>query len=730
MPSNHATNGRYEEFLETKRRVVHPHGPKLEAEALHPELFPFQRDITRWAIRRGRAAIFAGTGMGKTIMQLEWARHVADRVLILAPLAVSQQTVREGERFGIPVAPCRTGSDAPPDGISITNYEMVEHFDAAAFGGVVLDESSILKNFAGKMRSQLIHRFKDVPYRLACTATPAPNDIAEIANHAEFLGVMTRTEMLAQFFVHDDDGWRLKGHAREPFFRWLASWAITLSMPSDLGYEDDGFVLPPLEVAPHFIMSDYQPPGMLFPTGLRGIQDRSAVRRATVDERVAYAAEMIRETPGQWIAWCGLNSEGRKLGAALMDAVVVEGQDPPESKAAALLAFADGAIRVLVTKRRIAGFGMNFQNCHQVAFVGLNDSWEQYYQAIRRCWRFGQTEPVRVVPILTELEGTIWSNVRAKEQEAERMQRDLIAEVAGYEEAALQAGDGGGNQYQQGEESGGNWRMVLGDSADALRGLEAESIHLSVFSPPFLSLYTYSNSERDLGNSLDPSVFWKHAAFISRELLRVMMPGRNVCVHVANIATTKSHHGFIGLQDFRGDMIRHMQGAGFIYHGEVCIDKNPQAQAIRTHSKGLLFAQLRRDASWLRPGLADYILVFRKPGENAVAVEPDITNDDWVEWARPIWYGLRETATLNVAEARSDRDERHIAPLQLPVIERCVRLWSNPGETVLSPFAGIGSEGYVAVQKGRRFIGIELKPEYWRVACDNLRAAEGQLRLL
>lgn len=275
---------------------------------------------------------------------------------------------------------------------------------------------------------------------------------------------------------------------------------------------------------------------------------------------------------------------------------------------------------------------------------------------------------------------------------------------------------------------GEQWAMYLGDSAEVLRGLPDGSIDLSVFSPPFQSLYTYSPSDRDLGNSATPDQFWRHFGFISRELSRAMRPGRNVCIHVAQIPSTKVAHGVIGLRDFRGDTIRHFEAAGFIYHGEVIIDKDPQAQAVRTKSKALLFAQLRRDASWLRPALADFILVFRTPGENTTPVLPNISNEDWIAWARPVWYGIKETDTLNVPAARAADDERHICPLQLGVIERCVRLWSNPGETVLSPFGGIGSEPYTAVKCGRRGVGIELKPEYFRCAVGNLERLEREMR--
>ena len=269
-----------------------------------------------------------------------------------------------------------------------------------------------------------------------------------------------------------------------------------------------------------------------------------------------------------------------------------------------------------------------------------------------------------------------------------------------------------------------SWQLVNGDCIEELAHLGDNTADLSIYSPPFASLFTYTASDRDIGNCASREEFFEHIGFMIRELLRVTKEGRLTCVHVAQVPAMLSRDGFIGMKDLRGQTILAFQNDGWIYQGEVCIDKDPQAQAIRTHSKGLLFVQLKKDASWLRPALADYILVFRKPGENAVPIRPDITNEEWIEWARPIWYGIRESDTLNVAIARDAKDERHICPLQLGTIERCVRLWSNPGELIVSPFAGIGSEGYEAVRLGRRYLGIELKPSYYRVAVSNLTTAE------
>jgi hypothetical protein len=414
----------YAEFLARKDRRAEQVGVDVDPAELHPLLHDFQRDGAAWALRVGCAALFWDCGLGKTFAQVEWGRHAAATTLLVAPLSVARQTVREAMAIDAEVRYVRSGDAITGPGLWITNYEMIDHFDPSLFDAIVLDESSILKSIDGKLRTLLIEAFRSVPRRLACTATPAPNDVAELANHAEFLGVMSRPEMLAAYFVHDERDWRLKGHASGPMYRWMTSWAQALRRPSDLGYSDEGFDLPELRILAEPVDVAMVPDGQLFATDLGGIGGRAQVRRQTLDARVEKTAALAAGKD-QWIVWCGLNDEAQAL-AEIDGAVNVEGGWSPDAKAEALEAFQDGEVRVLVTKPSIAGFGMNFQNCSRMAFVGLSDSYESYYQAIRRSWRFGQTEPVEAHIVVSELEMGIVANVRRKETEAASMQSALI----------------------------------------------------------------------------------------------------------------------------------------------------------------------------------------------------------------------------------------------------------------------------------------------------------------
>ena len=426
--------GRYADFLAAKARRHQSPGITIDPGAIHHSLHDWQNRIVRTALSRGRGAVFADTGLGKTRMQIEWARLVAPSALIIAPLSVARQTVREATKIDADVRYVRNPNEVVPGSVSITNYEMAHHFHADQFDAVALDESSILKNFTGSTRNALIAQWRDTPFRSSWSATPAPNDVTELCNQAEFLGVMPRNEMLAAYFVHDDDGWRLKGHAADPMFAWMATWATAARRPSDVGGDDGPYQLPPLNITPVTIPVEIEQDGQLFATDLGGVGGRAAVRRSTLSARVE-AAERLLNGRGQWIAWCGLNDEAAAL-AKIDGAFNVHGGLTPDEKADAFERFQDGEIRVLVTKPSIAGMGMNFQNCHRMVFVGMSDSWESYYQAVRRCWRFGQESPVDAYVVVSELEQQIVDNVRRKETEVASWIDRLIHHMNNTKESA------------------------------------------------------------------------------------------------------------------------------------------------------------------------------------------------------------------------------------------------------------------------------------------------------
>jgi hypothetical protein len=450
----------YAEFLDRKRKVAPDAGVTINAGDVHPSLFPFQRELVRWAVRKGRAAVFADTGLGKTRIQVEWARALRERTLILAPLAVAHQTIAEAAAIGVEVVYVHNGADEDHldrqrdrQVLRITNYERLHLFDPTVFGAVVLDESSILKSFSGTTKKALVSGFTNTRFRLACTATPAPNDLEELCNHADFLGVMKPQEMRSTFFIADSRGefmrYRLKRHARDAFFQWLASWAMAVKRPSDLGFDDGPFELPGLDITPHFIDTDYVPDGQLFSTGMHGVTEQSTVRRSTMADRVAAALEVVHAEPDKpWLIWCGLNDEAAAMAAGVPDAVNVQGSDTTERKAAALLDFAEGRTRVLVTKPSLAGFGMNFQRCARMVFVGLGYSYEQYYQALRRCHRFGQTRPVEAHIVLSEPERDIYSTVLAKERQALELSGGLLEGMRDHGRAQLFAGTSKGDAYE------------------------------------------------------------------------------------------------------------------------------------------------------------------------------------------------------------------------------------------------------------------------------------------
>lgn len=742
---------KYNDFLLSK---IHKHksiGKNISADKIHNKLFRFQKDVTHWALNKERAAVFLDTGLGKTFIQLEWARLIDEKTLIIAPLSVARQTVREAKKINIDLKYVREQKQIK-DKISITNYEMIDNFDMSFFNAVVLDESSILKAIGGKTRKKLTKKCQKIRYKLCCTATPAPNDYTELGNHVEFLGICKASEMLAMFFINANKEhtffingeayrkkgsnkggteWRLKHHAENTFFKWMASWSIALTKPSDLGYSDDGFILPPLNMYPHFVKIDYKPKDQLFFTHIKGIKNASDIRKQSIDRRLDLLKSLIKKNE-QWIIWCGLNEESKIVKKELQGSVEIKGDDSPEYKAQAFEDFQDGKYQILITKPTIGGFGMNFQNANNMAFFGLNYSWEQFYQCLRREWRYMQTKPVNAHIIMSNIEQSIYQNIMRKDAQAKRLREKLIKQIRSYEKEELGMKQIKENTYKEKTVKGEKWMAMLGDSCKHLQELDQNSIHLSIYSPPFADLYTYTDSERDLGNSRNWNEFFEHYEFIIKELLKVTMPGRLTCVHTSDIPAMAQKDGFIGVKDFPGEVIKTYIKSGWNFNGRIFISKNPQAQAIRTKSKALLFVQLRKDSADSRPALVDQILLFKKPGENNIPIRPvdnkEMDNETWIKWANGVWTGINETNTLQFYHARGENDEKHICPLQLETIERCIKLYSNPGETVLTPFGGIGSEGYQAIKYGRKAILIELKDEYFEVLVRNMRKIEHETK--
>ncbi|WP_287027730.1 DNA methyltransferase [Herbaspirillum sp.] len=721
----------YEQFLASKQLAAIPCGFHVPVEEVSADLFDFQSVIVQWALRKGRAAIFADTGLGKTGMQLVWAQHVADHtdgdVLILAPLCVAHQTVNEGRKFNVSAHYCRDQAGVRP-GVNITNYEMLSKFDLSKFAGIVLDESSILKNATGATRNSIIEAAASVPYRLSCTATPSPNDFMELGNQVEFLGLMKMQEMLAMFFTHDGgetSKWILKGHGKSRFWEWMASWAVCIKNPSDIGYDGARYVLPPLEITGHVVES--APVDDLFAKPATGLMERNQARKESIEERVAKIAEIVNASSEQWVIWCHRNEESEKLVSMIADAKDVKGADSVEQKEETIDAFTAGTLRVLVTKPSIAGFGMNWQHCNHTAFVGLSDSWEQYYQSIRRFYRFGQKRTVHVHIVSAESEGAVVENIKRKDAQNAEMADQMVSHMRQMMQkeifgSAIEKAD-----YQRDVFKGEGYELHKADCVDLASEIESDSIDYSIFSPPFASLYTYSNSDRDMGNCASHSEFYEHFQFLIQQLYRITKPGRLLSFHCMNLPTSKVNDGYIGIRDFRGELIRMFSDAGWIYHSEVCIWKDPVTAMQRTKALGLLHKTIRKDSAMSRQGIPDYLVTMRKPGDNPKPVShthEDFPVSKWQRYASPVWMDINPNRTLNHREAREEDDERHICPLQLDVIERAIDLWTAPDDLVFTPFLGIGSEIYTAVKMGRRGIGSELKESYWRQAIKNLAEAK------
>lgn len=705
----------YTEFLTTKQKNIIESGFNINESALNYNLFPFQKFIVSISLKAGKYAIFADCGLGKTLMQLEWAFQVSNytkkHVLILMPLAVKGQTIKEAEKFNIDTSL-----------IHFSNYEQLDNIDCSLYSGIVLDESSILKNYEGSIKKQIIDNFKNTPYKLACTATPSPNDPMELGNHSEFLDVMSRNEMLAMYFVHDGGEtakWRLKGHAVKLFYQFIGSWAIMLNKPNDIGFHMDGYDLPALNIEEYQVKTQSRDNGQLFNDVAISATNFNQELRLTKIERLDQVVELINSKPNEnFIIWIKQNEEGELLKKLLPGAIEVKGSDTNEWKESKLLGFANNEFRILITKTKIASFGMNYQNCKNQIFASLDFSFEGLYQAIRRSYRFGQKEQVNIYLITTDTMTNVKQSIDTKQKQFEIMQDEMSKAInANLNGQVMQTAN-----YNTEELQNDYFKIKRGDCVNLIKEIKNDTIGLSVFSPPFAELYTYSNHIEDMGNSKDYNEFLTQFSFLINELYRVMIPGRNVAVHCMDLPIQKGKEGFIGLRDFSGMILSAFQNAGFIYASRITIWKDPVVEMQRTKALGLLHKQVKKDSTMSRVGIPDYVMVFRKDGErNDPVTNTDLSVDTWQKYASPVWMDINYGNTLQgFRNGRDENDEKHICPLQLETIERLIHLYSNKQDTILTPFMGIGSEVYQAVKMDRKCIGFELKESYYDLAKKNL----------
>jgi DNA modification methylase len=709
----------YEDFLKTKRKSFLDSGFEIEYSELNPLLKDFQLYGVKTALSKGRFAFFFDCGLGKTFCQLEWAKQVSiktkSKVLILAPLAIVQQTKDEAIKFGIDL-----------DVFDITNYDQLKNIDCSVYSGVVLDESSILKGRDGKLSSLIISEFKNTPYKLCCTATPSPNDHMELGQHSEFLGGMSYLEMLAMFFVHDGgetSKWRLRKHAKDVFWKYVCEWSMAIDNPKTLGFDSDGYNLPEIEYIEHIIKVDNNT-GTLFNDVAISATELHRDLKRSFDLRIEKTKELVNNSDEQWIIWTLKNDEAAILNKEIKNSINVQGSDSSEYKAKYLNGFAKNEFQNLITKTSIASFGMNYQQCFNMIFTSYDFKFEAFYQAVRRCFRFGQKFKVKVHLLIPESQ----INVRANILEKQQRHFEMINEMAKYSSEANYRSNKSKVMITQKEIKTENYHLINGDCVQETAKLPDNCADLVLFSPPFAELYVYSDKEEDMGNVSNYKQFENHFKFLIPELKRTLKAGRICAIHCMDLPIQKGKEGYIGLRDFSGMITQWFQEYGFIYHSRVTIWKNPVTEMQRTKAVGLLHKTIKKDSVMTRVGIPDYILFFRNEGENEVPIKHQDTDDKkldylpvdlWQKYASPVWYDIDYSRTLQYRSGRDGNDEKHICPLQLDTIERVLHLYSNEGDTILSPFGGIGSEGCSAIKMNRKSISIELKESYFKINASN-----------
>lgn len=788
-------NDSYTELLESKKVKPIESGFHIELSDLNPQMKGFQKHCVQKALRFGRFGLFEPPGAGKTLQQLEWGmqifKYTGMPVILLAPLAVIGQTIEEeAPKFGYTVRELSESiqiTDLSSCAIWAINYDSLHKYLYLidCFAGVILDESSILKNFTGETKKFLMQTFLNTPYKLPCSATPSPNDLNEYGNHSEFLGVLDSQDMRAKWFVRDEgmNNYRLKAHARPDFYAWLAIWCIMFDHPRDIGFDEVGYDLPDCEYIELMIQTAQRGNCKIFNDTAVDATTFSKELKLTKVERLAAVADIVNNSPEIFCIWVTLDTEAEELVRLIPGAVNVTGSDAKNIKKNNLLAFGRGEIRVLITKTKLAMYGLNWQVCHNTIFASFNFSFEALYQAIRRFLRFGQVHQVNCWLITTDTMQNVLQNIKMKE----RQHNESIAEVSkalnGKTYGLLES-------YIYREVKNEFMWLMKGDSAIELASIPDNSVDFIIFSPPFKSLFTYSNYIHDLGNNDDSEGFWKQYAFIIKECYRVLKPGRIMACHTKDLGVYKNSSGYTGMDNFTDQHTLFIENAlkqedqlkydalwanllymeklaadslqmpiflqqeikkieiqlsalesilknhdriGFKLHSKTTIWCDPVLEMQRTKTQRLLYKTLTSNSVLSGYGMAEYMRYFKKwDGTDESLWEPvthltkkNIPLDLWQKWASPVWMDIKRIDVLNGKAGSEMGDEKHIANLQLEVIHRPTMMFSNPGDKVLTPFLGTGSEAFVAINNGRYAIGCELKDSYFDEAVKNCNKAIG-----
>jgi len=709
----------YKKFLKNKVKQFINSGFDINANELNKNLFDFQKHIVKIALKKGRFSIFADCGLGKTLMQLSWANAVfnktSKKVLILCPLSVVQQTIKEAKKFKINL-----------DSFDIQNFDQLKNIDCSIYSGVVLDESSILKGKDGKLSKLIINSFIKTPYKLCCTATPSPNDHMELGQHSEFIGAMSYLEMLAMFFVHDGgqtSKWRLRKHAQDDFWNYVCTWSISLDNPKSLGFNGDNYKLPEIEYIEHIIPVENNT-NTLFGDVAVSATDLHKDLKRSLNNRIYKTVELVNNSNKQWIVWTLKNDEANQLNKVINNSINVQGSNTAKYKADNLNGFANNEFKVLITKTSIASFGMNYQNCCNMIFTSYDFKFEAFYQAVRRCYRFGQNNKVRVHILVPESQ----INVRKTILEKEKKHKLMIKEMSNYSSMTDYKLNKSNIMIKNKEVKTDSYHLINGDCVTESNKIKDNAADLIIFSPPFAELYVYSDKSEDMGNVSNYIEFENHFKYLIPNLKRILKPGRICAVHCMDLPIQKGKEGYIGLRDFSGMLIKWFTENNFIYHAKTTIWKNPVTEMQRTKALGLLHKTIKKDSVMSRVGIPDYILFFRNEGDNLKPIEHQdkseilpnfLPVDLWQKYASPVWYDVDYKRTLQYRSGRDGNDEKHICPLQLDTIERIIHLYSNENETVFSPFGGIGSEGFQALKMNRKSISIELKESYFKLNANN-----------